>query len=138
MRRVTFGSLLLSTGLLVVPPEPAGAQLHVQVALTWEYGDGGWHPYQPVPRPYLVVHDEPSRRVRVPPGHMPRPGYCRLWFPGTPPGHQPAAQPCERLLRMRHHPDAVIIGSPAFEHGYDTGERMSCNRGRGRAHGRKC
>jgi hypothetical protein len=25
----------------------------------------------------------------VPPGHLPKPGECRIWIPGTPPGHQP-------------------------------------------------
>ncbi len=25
----------------------------------------------------------------VPPGHLPKPGQCRVWIPGVPPGHQP-------------------------------------------------
>ena len=25
----------------------------------------------------------------VPPGHLPKPGECRIWIPGTPPGQQP-------------------------------------------------
>jgi len=25
----------------------------------------------------------------VPPGHLPKPGQCRIWIPGVPPGHQP-------------------------------------------------
>src|SRR2546422_6675984 len=25
----------------------------------------------------------------VPPGHLPKPGQCRIWVPGVPPGHQP-------------------------------------------------
>src|SRR3989441_1268956 len=25
----------------------------------------------------------------VPPGHLPRPGECRVWIPGVPPGRQP-------------------------------------------------
>ena len=28
----------------------------------------------------------------VPPGHLPRPGECRVWIPGTPPGRQPGAR----------------------------------------------
>jgi hypothetical protein len=27
--------------------------------------------------------------LRVPPGHMPKVGECRVWIPGTPPGRQP-------------------------------------------------
>jgi len=32
----------------------------------------------------------------VPPGHLPRPGECRVWIPGTPPGRQPKpkSRPC--------------------------------------------
>ncbi|HXL11474.1 MAG TPA: hypothetical protein VN955_08760 [Gemmatimonadales bacterium] len=25
----------------------------------------------------------------VPPGHLPKPGECRVWIPGVPPGRQP-------------------------------------------------
>ena len=25
----------------------------------------------------------------VPPGHLPKPGQCRVWIPDVPPGHQP-------------------------------------------------
>jgi hypothetical protein len=44
------------------------------------------------------------RHVHVPPGHYPPPGYCRIWHPGRPPGHQPRAFPC-------HQPIAVPQGS---------------------------
>lgn len=27
--------------------------------------------------------------LRIPPGHLPKAGECRIWIPGTPPGHQP-------------------------------------------------
>src|SRR5215470_16017882 len=48
-------------------------------------------PPAPVAVPVVVV--EP-RRLHVPPGHYPEPGYCRLWYPGRPPGHQPTAFAC--------------------------------------------
>ena len=34
--------------------------------------------------------------LRVPPGHLPNPGECRVWIPGTPPGRQPKpkSRPC--------------------------------------------
>lgn len=43
----------------------------------------------------------PTRReaVDIPPGHMPPPGECRVWFPGAPPGHQPPPGRCEDLER---------------------------------------
>ena len=30
----------------------------------------------------------------IPPGHLPAPGQCRVWFPGRPPGRQPKAGHC--------------------------------------------
>lgn len=35
----------------------------------------------------------------IPPGHLPTPGQCRVWVPGTPPGQQPRprSRPCEGI-----------------------------------------
>ena len=33
-------------------------------------------------------------RGRVPPGHYPPPGECRMWNPDLPPGHQPPPYRC--------------------------------------------
>ena len=30
----------------------------------------------------------------IPPGHMPGPGQCRVWYDGVPPGQQPAPTSC--------------------------------------------
>lgn len=35
--------------------------------------------------------------LRIPPGHLPPPGSCRIWFPGTPPGKQPPPGDCATL-----------------------------------------
>jgi hypothetical protein len=32
--------------------------------------------------------------LSVPPGQLPPPGLCRVWFPGRPPGRQPKARAC--------------------------------------------
>ena len=32
--------------------------------------------------------------LSVPPGQLPPPGLCRVWFPGRPPGRQPKARTC--------------------------------------------
>lgn len=37
------------------------------------------------------------KKAQVPPGHMPPPGQCRIWFPDRPPGHQPPPGPCDDL-----------------------------------------
>jgi len=31
---------------------------------------------------------------KIPPGHLPPPGMCRVWHDGVPPGHQPPATSC--------------------------------------------
>lgn len=36
----------------------------------------------------------------IPPGHMPPPGKCRIWYPGLPAGQQPPPDDCDYL---RYH-----------------------------------
>lgn len=45
---------------------------------------------------------------RIPPGHMPSPGSCRIWYPNTPPGQQPPPGDCYELSR-RVPPEAWLI-----------------------------
>lgn len=52
--------------------------------------------------------------LKVPPGHMPRPGYCRVWIPGTPPGHQPKQGPCDRVAR-NVPPGAWLLHRPQWD-----------------------
>jgi hypothetical protein len=47
---------------------------------------------EPYPQPYY-----PSEVLKIPQGHMPPPGKCRIWYPDLPPGHQPPAGECEDL-----------------------------------------
>lgn len=59
--------------------------------------------------PVVGVYDPaPGQRIHVPPGHMPPPGSCRIWFPDRPPGHQPPPGPCG-VLRYRVPPGAVLV-----------------------------
>jgi hypothetical protein len=47
---------------------------------------------------------------RVPPGHLPPPGQCRVWIDGVPPGHQPAVTDCATAQRQRlQHRNARVI-----------------------------
>jgi hypothetical protein len=41
-----------------------------------------------------------SASPEIPPGHMPPPGKCRLWFPGKPPGQQPPPGDCCELEKQ--------------------------------------
>ncbi|UCG84858.1 MAG: hypothetical protein JSW71_12975 [Gemmatimonadota bacterium] len=33
----------------------------------------------------------------IPPGHLPPPGKCKVWMPGSPPGHQADARDCHGI-----------------------------------------
>jgi len=35
--------------------------------------------------------------LHIPPGHLPPPGMCRIWYPDRPPGHQPPPNDCAYL-----------------------------------------
>jgi hypothetical protein len=39
----------------------------------------------------------PSEVLKIPKGHMPPPGKCRIWYPDRPPGQQPPPGDCEEL-----------------------------------------
>jgi surface antigen len=43
------------------------------------------------PRGYCPDH------MRIPPGHLPPPGLCRIWYPNHPPGQQPPPGDCATL-----------------------------------------
>ncbi len=45
--------------------------------------------------------------LHVPPGHLPPPGRCRVWVPGTPPGHQARARSCDGILG--HAPAGSLV-----------------------------
>jgi hypothetical protein len=51
-------------------------------------------------RVVVVSDDEDRSQLRVPPGHLPRVGQCRVWFPGRPPGQQPRAGTCNGIERV--------------------------------------
>jgi hypothetical protein len=69
-----------------------------------------------------VLHDEPydgpyedgpyvsARSCRVPPGHLPPPGACRIWYPDRPPGHQPPPGDCEELSYRVPHGACLVSG----------------------------
>ena len=39
-----------------------------------------------------------GKALGIPPGHLPPPGKCRVWFPGRPPGRQPRAESCSAAM----------------------------------------
>ena len=56
----------------------------------------------------------PGGGAQVPRGHMPPPGACRVWYPGRPPGQQPAPTDCARAQyeAARHGGRVVYGGAP--------------------------
>lgn len=60
-----------------------------------------------------AVYAEPapgyySMPTQVPPGHLPPPGECRVWYPDRPPGQQPPPGPCE-VLQYQVPPGAFLV-----------------------------
>ena len=55
------------------------------------------------PRERAYPHEVP-----IPPGHMPPPGECRVWFPNREAGAQPPPGACDDL-RYRVPPGAILI-----------------------------
>jgi hypothetical protein len=70
-----------------------------------------------------------GRSVRVPPGHYPPPGACRVWHVGRPPGHQPPPTACERLVGRVPPGAFVIYNGRAWDTRYDWGAHERRNRG---------
>ena len=57
-----------------------------------------------------LAAQSPQGRDRVPAGHMPPPGMCRVWIDGVPPGQQPAPTDCASAVRNRPANGRVIFG----------------------------
>lgn len=46
----------------------------------------------------------------IPPGHLPPPGACRIWYPGVPPGHQPPPVDCGYAYAHAPYGSFVVSG----------------------------
>jgi hypothetical protein len=63
----------------------------------------GEEPHSEEAEPYY-----PSEVLKIPKGHMPPPGKCRIWYPNLPPGQQPPVGECEDL-QYKVPPGAWLI-----------------------------
>lgn len=69
---------------------------------------------------------------KVPPGHLPPRGMCRVWIDGVPPGRQPAPTSCANAQRDRVHYGAnarVIYGDDESFPGKGKGRIKDRDRG---------
>ncbi|MDR6917975.1 hypothetical protein J2X66_004866 [Pseudomonas sp. 3296] len=90
-------------GMAAVEPSPAGTGrdagnfARAQTDLTSDSpSDGRLQPDGSLQRASLEPEPEYDE-IRIPRGHMPPPGKCRIWFPDRPPGHQPPPGKCKKL-----------------------------------------
>ncbi len=58
------------------------------------------------PRPTLVRRGQGT--LGIAPGHLPGPGYCRVWVEDLPPGRQARARPCEGILPNAPHGSWIL------------------------------
>lgn len=59
-----------------------------------------------------------ARSIRVPPGHYPPPGSCRIWYAGVPPGRQPPPTACGSIRRVPRG-SFVLYNRRAWDSDYD-------------------
>ena len=59
------------------------------------------------------------RSLRVPPGHYPPRGACRVWYEGRPPGRQPRATNCDRLYGRVPYGAFILYNGNAWDTDYD-------------------
>lgn len=81
----TTGACSKSSKAVVLEPTPS-----MQGASTGTSGAGGG------------VRPSTAATLGVPPGHLPNPGECRIWIPGTPPGQQakPKSRSCGGIAAL--------------------------------------
>jgi hypothetical protein len=59
-----------------------------------------------------IVQSRSGKRSsdRIPPGHLPPAGMCRIWIDGVPPGQQPAPTDCQTAVATKPANARVIWG----------------------------
>ena len=72
--------------------------------------DGWWAPVSVQDQSAPVERGPRGHQTaRIPPGHLPPPGACRVWIPGRPPGHQPPPTSCRDAYRQARRSGGMIV-----------------------------
>ena len=112
MKGRRYGTMALAAaGLMMAAVGPAEAQVTVGVHVDWQWGNEhrartDYYRVGHLPRVgagygyYDDVLYRPVAGIRIPRGHRPRRGFCRLWYPGLAPGHQPRPVRCSQLTGL--------------------------------------
>jgi hypothetical protein len=103
MRRLTMMLALTATAVAAVP---AAADAQWDILRRTDTRGGV----------YDDVYDRGSSRI--PPGHLPPRGYCRIWVDGRSPGQQPSVTDCRTAERNRHRYGSnarVIYGDRVYD-----------------------
>ena len=81
----------------------------------------------------VLSRDDRSRVSRIPPGHLPPRGYCRVWVEGRPPGQQPPVTSCRTAERERARYGSrayVVYGDRVYSRSGDVYDRNDARRTR--------
>ena len=79
----------------------------------------------------------------VPPGQLPPPGMCRVWYDGVPPGRQPRPMSCREAERLASRDrDARVIygddyGNDRYRDGFERGYEQAYRQNGGRSSGNR-
>lgn len=117
--RAAVAPLVVTAVVLVLAACAPGAELELRIGA----GATATIEVTPVLRAGILVIAIPAERpgdgvavradgrsFRIPPGHYPPPGQCRIWNPDRPPGLQSPPGPCERLERQVPRGSYLVVG----------------------------
>lgn|SRR5690554_3805811 len=113
-RRAVRAALLAAAAVLTLTLAACTPSLTVDVGGSVRVSataTGSGYPTVRVPsghRGPIEVRRTDGRYFRIPPGHYPPPGACRIWHPDRPPGQQPPPGACHDLER-RVPPGAYLV-----------------------------